>query len=206
MVVEDVWNGRTARRRPPPAGSQTLLRGLDLLDHLAAGPVNLTELARRMGLAKTTTYRLATALTNRGFVVFFPRRGYQLGPKLLELGFLTQSQVDIVAVAKPHLELLAGSSGDTVHLGRLDRGQVLYLDKVPGHRRVEISSRVGDRQPLISTGLGKALLLDMTPAQRRRIFEADADGATHSPSSTNPESHPTSPSSDSETEGPDPSK
>ena len=62
-------------------------------------------------------------------------------------------------------------------MGRLDRGQVLYLDKVPGHRRVEISSRVGDRQPLISTGLGKALLLDMTPAQRRRIFEADADGA-----------------------------
>ena len=40
----------------------------------------------------------------------------------------------------------------------LERGRVLYLDKVPGKRRINISSRVGELQPVPSTGLGKALI------------------------------------------------
>src|SRR3546814_5087230 len=58
-------------------------------------------------------------------------------------------------------------------LGRLDTDRALYLDKISGRRRVEISSRVGDRHPLTSTGLGKALLLDLAPAHWRHLFEDD---------------------------------
>jgi DNA-binding IclR family transcriptional regulator len=49
---------------------------------------------------------------------------------------------------------------DTIHLGVLDADRALYLDKLTGRRRINISSRVGDRQPVRSTGLGKALVLD----------------------------------------------
>src|SRR3546814_18364084 len=58
-------------------------------------------------------------------------------------------------------------------LGRLDTDRALYLDKISGRRRVEISSRVRDRHPLTSTGLGKALLLDLAPAHWRHLFEDD---------------------------------
>jgi DNA-binding IclR family transcriptional regulator len=163
----------------PPAeasakgGSQTLLRGLDVIEAVVERPVPLAELATRLGLTRSTAHRLATALIERRYLTFTPRLGYHCGPKLLELGFLAQQQTDIVQVARPHLEALAAATEDTVHLGVLDRERALYLDKVPGRRRVEISSRVGDRQPLTSTGLGKALLLDHEPARWESLFAQD---------------------------------
>jgi len=154
-------------------GSQTLQRGLDLLDQVVDGPIRLADLSGRMGLTRSTTHRLANALVERGFLIFLPREGYQLGPKLLQLGFLAQSQTDVVRIARPHLEALATASEDVVHLGRLDGDQALYLDKIPGRRRVEVSSRVGDRQPVSSTGLGKALLIDEPEHVWQRHFKAE---------------------------------
>lgn len=156
-----------------PAGSQTLLRGLDVIEAVADGPVALAELALRLDLTRSTTHRLATALVERRYLTFVPRLGYQFGPKLLELGFLAQQQTDVVQLARPHLEALAAATEDTVHLGVIDGEKALYLDKIAGRRRVEISSRVGDRQPLTSTGLGKALLLDDDAAHWRRVFQKD---------------------------------
>ncbi|WP_298399946.1 IclR family transcriptional regulator [Sphingobium sp.] len=160
-------------------GSQTLQRGLDLLDQVIDGPIKLADLSARMGLTRSTTHRLANALVERGFLIFLPREGYQLGPKLLQLGFLAQSQADLVQIARPHLEALAASSEDVVHLGRLDGDQALYLDKIPGRRRVEISSRIGDRHPLTSTGLGKALMLDDPETKWMRLLESEREAGTH---------------------------
>lgn len=154
-------------------GSQTLLRGLDVIDAVIDGPIALADLAAKLGLTRSTTHRLATALIDRRYLTFVPRLGYHFGPKLLELGFLAQQQTDVVQVARPHLEQLAATTEDTVHLGVVDNERALYLDKIPGRRRVEISSRVGDRQPLTSTGLGKALLLDDKEGHWHKLFEAD---------------------------------
>jgi DNA-binding IclR family transcriptional regulator len=165
-------------KRPKVQGSQTLTRGLDMLDKVIDGPVKLADLSERMGLTRSTAHRLANALIDRGFLTHLPRDGYQLGPKLLQLGFLAQSQADVVRIARARIEDLAARTEDTVHLGRLDADLALYLDKIPGRRRIEISSRVGDRQPLTSTGLGKALLIDSSEAEWERLFEADqAHGA-----------------------------
>ncbi len=142
------------------AGSQTLMRGLDVLETVSTEVLALPELAARLGLTKSTTHRLASALVDRGYLAFTPRAGYRLGPKLLALGALAQSQTSIVQIARPHLEALSAATEDTVHLGVLDGDQALYLDKAPGQRRITISSRIGDRHPLTSTGLGKALMLD----------------------------------------------
>lgn len=141
-------------------GSQTLLRGLDVIEAAAHGAISLAELADRLGLSRSTAHRLASALVERGYLAAAARAGYRLGPKLLELGFLAQSQADLIRIARPHMEALAETSEDTVHLGVLEGDQARYLDKIAGRRRINISSRVGDLQPLTSTGLGKALILD----------------------------------------------
>jgi DNA-binding IclR family transcriptional regulator len=161
------------------SGSQTLFRGLDVIDAVVDGPITLADLAAKLGLTRSTAHRLASALADRRYLTFVPRQGYQLGPKLLELGFRAQRQTDLVQMARPHLESLAASTGDTVHLGVLDSDRALYLDKIPGRRRIEISSRVGDRHPLTSTGLGKALLLDDEADRWRQLFNKDQ--ATGSP-------------------------
>ncbi|WP_343528944.1 IclR family transcriptional regulator [Sphingomonas sp.] len=162
-----------------PSGSQTLLRGLDLIDAISEGPIALAELAVRLGLTRSTTHRLASALIDRRFVTFTPRQGYWLGPKLLELGFLAQKQADVVQIARDHLQTLAAASEDTVHLGVRDQDHALYLDKIPGRRRVDISSRIGDRQPMTSTGLGKALMLDDPERLWRPHFDAEGNTADY---------------------------
>ena len=152
------------------------MRGLDVIDAIAEGPMALAELAAKLGLTRSTTHRLATALLERRYLSFVPRLGYHIGPKLLELGFIAQRQSDVVQTARAHLEALAAATEDTVHLGVVDGERALYLDKIAGRRRVVISSRVGDRQPLTSTGLGKALLLDHRPPHWEKVFHEDQAG------------------------------
>ncbi len=162
-----------AGEAPARLGSQTLFRGLDVIDVVAEGPIKLGELAARLGLTRSTTHRLASALTDRRYLSFVPHSGYSLGPKLLELGFRVRDELDLPRIAAPHLERLALLTEDTVHLGILDRGRVLYLDKVPGKRRVNISSRIGELQPVTSTGLGKALILDLDEDAWLELFRAE---------------------------------
>jgi DNA-binding IclR family transcriptional regulator len=155
------------------AGSQTLLRGLEVLNVVANGVTNLGNLSERLGLTKSTTHRLASALVDQRYLTFTHREGYSLGPKLLELGYQASQQMDIPRLARPYLEALSASSLDTVHLGILRDGSALYLDKIAGTRRINIGSRVGERHPLATTGLGKALLLDDTEDTWRTYLEAE---------------------------------
>ena len=178
--------GRTPLVRPEPPvaegpeppepqrlGSQTLFRGLNVIEVVAEGPITLADLADRLGLTRSTTHRLASALADRRYLTFVPRSGYSLGPKLLELGFRVRDELDLPRVAGPQLERLALLTEDTVHLGVLDHGQVLYLDQIPGKRRINISSRVGELQPVPSTGLGRALILDHNEQAWTEIFRAE---------------------------------
>ncbi len=145
----------------PATASQTLLRGLDVLEAVAQGRgLTLPAMTAALGLTRSTTHRLASALVERRYLKFTPGEGYRLGPKLLELGYRTQQQMDLPRVARPHLEHLSSLCEDTVHLGVLDGKWALYLDKISGRRRIEIGSRIGERHPIWSTGLGKALILD----------------------------------------------
>ena len=152
------------------AGSQTLVRGLEVLQAVAGGASSLAELSQALGLTRSTAHRLAATLVEHRYLTFTPRVGYALGAKLLELGFLAGQQMSLPRIARDHLERLAASTEDTVHLGVLDGSRALYLDKLPGRRRIEISSRVGERQPLRSTGLGKALILDGDQAHWRELY------------------------------------
>ncbi len=115
MAADDIAAVKT------PSGSQTLFRGLDLLDVVAeSGTIGLPALAKQLGLTRSTTHRLATALVERRMLSQAPREGYSLGSKLLELGYLASQQMDLPRVARPHLEKLLDELEDTIHLGVLD--------------------------------------------------------------------------------------
>jgi DNA-binding IclR family transcriptional regulator len=165
--------GQAENKPAAAAGTQTLLRGLDLIEAVVEQPSTLMELSRRLGLNRSTVHRLASSLVDRGYLRLNPGEGYTLGTKLLELGFAARGRIDVARVARPYLELLSEATGDAVHLGILDDEKALYLDKLPGRRRIEIGSRVGERHPLCHTGLGKSLLLDRSPAQWRQLYEQE---------------------------------
>jgi DNA-binding IclR family transcriptional regulator len=166
-----------------PPGTQTLVRGLAVLDAVARGASGLREISALAGTNRSTTHRLMTCLAQAGFLRALPRRGYVLGPRLIELGFRARDEIALATLAHPHLERLAQATGDTIHLGVRDGDEVLYLDKVPGTKGLEMRSRIGSRMALANTALGKALLLDRDESEWKRQYDA---GATHGPSPPRP--------------------
>jgi DNA-binding IclR family transcriptional regulator len=166
--------GKPTEKKQTLAGTQTLVRGLDVVDAVAAGATALADLATAIGLTRSTTHRLAATLVERRYLEYSRSDGYALGPKLLELGHVASRQKDLPRVAREHLETLSNATRDTVHIGVLDGTRVLYLDKITGSRRVEISSKIGERQPLRSTGLGKALILDADEKQWREFYDQES--------------------------------
>ena len=156
---------------PQQAGTQTLLRGLAILEAAAAGVRDLRTFGAALGTTRSTTHRLVSSLVQARYLRQV-QGGYLLGPKLIELGTIALEQMPLTAVARPHLESLAEQTLDTIHLGVRDGDDVLYIDKIPGTRGLEMRSRVGHRMPLASTGIGKAMMLDLTPDVWQSLFDA----------------------------------
>jgi len=158
---------------PPaaPTGTQTLLRGLAVIQAVAGGARDLKEIARRIGTTRSTTHRLASCLVDERYLRVLPQVGYLLGPRLIELGFQAREEVPLVMLATPWLDELSALTGDTIHLAIRDGDEVLYLHKTPGRNGPEMRSRVGHRMPLARTGIGKALMLDASEAEWQRLFE-----------------------------------
>jgi DNA-binding IclR family transcriptional regulator len=154
-----------------PAGTQTLARGLSVIQAVADGAVDLRTVAERTDLGRSTAHRLIQLLLQQGFLRV-GTKGYSLGPALIDLGFKALHGNPLPVVARPVLEELSAQVSDTVHLAVEDGGSVLYLDKLPGSRGAEMRSRIGYRMPLTRAGVGKALLLDSAD-RWRDAFEAD---------------------------------
>ncbi|MFJ3483735.1 IclR family transcriptional regulator [Pseudomonas sp. NPDC090202] len=161
-----------------PTGTQTLLRGLGVVQAVASGARDLKEIARLIGTTRSTTHRLASCLVEERYLRVLPQVGYLLGPKLIELGFQAREEVPLTMLARPYLDELSALTGDTVHLAVRDGDDVLYLHKNPGRNGPEMRSRVGHRMPLARTGIGKALLLDSPESEWRRLYDISVPEVT----------------------------
>ncbi len=148
---------------PSPA-SQTLVRGLDILEHVADGPAALSAIARGLGLSRSTVHRLAATLIERRYLTSAPERGYALGPKLLELGFLARSQISLVRLTRPFLEALAARTGDVAMLCVRDGAQVRVAESVHGRRRLAPSLRPGDHLDPARSAAARVLKLSRAQA------------------------------------------
>ena len=138
-----------------------LRKGLAVLELLASdGPLTLAEIQRRGALNKTMTFRLIRVLRETGYV----RRDmeshrYSLALKLLDLGGAVASRLDIVRAGQSLLNQLRGEFGETINLGVMDDGRVVYVAMAESSRPgLRMASRVGGSDCLHSTSIGKAIL------------------------------------------------
>ena len=118
--------------------------------------LSLSDLSHRAGLPKSTVHRLAEQLRVLGWLER-DHVGYRVGMRLFELGGLALERNQLRDTAFPHLCALATKTGLAVQLGVLDRGEVIYLERilVGGYW---IPTRHGGRMPAYCTALGKAML------------------------------------------------
>jgi len=119
--------------------------------------MTLSELVRRSGVAKATVHRLAQDLIIWGLLERSGTR-YRLGLRLFEMGQLVPRQRILREVALPYMEDLLMATQETVHFAVHDGLDVLYIEKIIGHRGLNKQSRVAGRLPLYCTATGKAIL------------------------------------------------
>ena len=147
----------TADDRP---GIEVLNRAVDILNAFTeskSATLRLTDLARQTGLPKATLHRLLAALEVLGLVER-TAGGHQLGIRLFELGEHVPRKQRLREAALPFMQDLFEVTHDTVHLAVLEGTEVVYLERIRGHRSGQIPSRVGGRLPAYCTGVGKAML------------------------------------------------
>ncbi len=119
--------------------------------------LTLGELSQRANLPKSTVHRLVEQLRAIGWVERDHSNGYRVGMRLFELGGLAMQRNQLRDTAFPHLHALATTTGLAVQLGVLDRGEVVYLERIV-LGGFTLPTRLGGRMPAYCTGLGKAML------------------------------------------------
>lgn len=141
-------------------GAGPVDRAVALLGAFGRGEwAGLSALARRVGLPKSTAYRLLGMLERTGMV---QKRGplYALGMRLSEFGSRVPLCEDdaLLELSVPHLVDLCGRAGETVHLAIPDRTDVFVAAKLHAPRAPTVPTSVGARLPAHCTALGKVLL------------------------------------------------
>jgi DNA-binding IclR family transcriptional regulator len=125
-------------------------------------PIPIPDLARTAGLPLSTTHRLVAELAALGAVERTPA-GVAMGLGLWELGERSAVLRRLREAALPELIELYESTGENVHLAVLAGHEVLYVAKANGKRAIPTLSEVGQRHPLHTTGVGRAILLTRSP-------------------------------------------
>jgi IclR family acetate operon transcriptional repressor len=132
----------------------------------------LADLASEVGLNKTTTFRLLTALESEGMVARRPfAETYILGPEIVVLGGRALRANDLRSLAKPELENMAAASGETATLEIISgEDHVLIIDEVIGNHLVGSSQSLGTRWPMVATSTGIAMLAHLPAAWVEQVL------------------------------------
>jgi DNA-binding IclR family transcriptional regulator len=144
-----------------PAHVKSASRALDIIEGLAATPHGLgfSDLARLLGIPKSSLHALLAVLTERGYIALDARRRtYALGIRTWEVGQAYRAHQNLVHHALPVMEGVVAAINETVQLAVLDGIENVYLARVDCSHPVRLQSEVGKRLYAHATGLGKVLL------------------------------------------------
>jgi DNA-binding IclR family transcriptional regulator len=121
--------------------------------------IGVSELARRLGLGKSTTHRLLHTLTVEKLLEQDAETGtYRLALTMHELGASVQSAIDLHTAANPVVEQLRNITKETVQIAVLDGRYVVYVERRESPQTIRLFGRVGHRNDAHSTSTGKVLL------------------------------------------------
>lgn len=142
----------------------TLGKLMSVLDVIAGAndPPRFSDLLILTGEPRGTLHRHLSHLLDEGLAEISEDGRYRPGLRLLTLASRSWASNDLRRVARPHLEALHEATGETVHLGILKAGEIVYLDKVESRQAIRMYSQVGNAAPAYCTGVGKAALSVLT--------------------------------------------
>lgn len=176
--VTTAGNGADAAEDFKPVKSAA--RVLDVLEALAeTGPMNLRDLAAHLEVPKSSMHALLRTMQWRGWLETDATGTlYGLGVRSLLAGSAYVDSDVVVRQTAPLLDDLAQQTGETVHLGRLESTDVVYLAKRESSHPLRLFSSVGRRLPAYATALGKALMAEMPEGAARSCLPRELTAFT----------------------------
>jgi IclR family acetate operon transcriptional repressor len=153
----------------------TLRKGIDLLFLFseAEPSLSLQEIAARLKLPKSTSYRFVNTLREAGLLVQELRsRRYSLGPRLLGLQPAILRPVDLRTAALPFLRDLVEQSGETAHLTERRGKAAVITEVVESPHVLRMAPRRGESWPLHAGALSRAILAFLPPREIDQILRA----------------------------------
>jgi DNA-binding IclR family transcriptional regulator len=166
---------------PSAGGSQTVDRALEVLQQVvqADEPVLLDDLASRVGLSRTVTYRLVRSLENAGYIERDPRAsGYTVAATFVSMSVRTANRFNVGRLLRPVMDEIVALTGETVSFqvrNGMKRVAVEVADGVHTIRRV---IPVGEVLPLCSGESGRVLCSTLSDADLDALLK-EAEGTSH---------------------------
>jgi DNA-binding IclR family transcriptional regulator len=153
----DGWGPSSGLAEPGRPALQSVGIALDIIDALSDVPeLSVSELARRIGVAKSTAHRTCAVLVERGLVDRTSNRGYRLGVRFVELGHVATERTVVRDHALPLLVELRNTLEETVQVGVPAGVDVVYVERVEGQRALRYTTN-SRRSPLHRSSSGKVL-------------------------------------------------
>jgi DNA-binding IclR family transcriptional regulator len=157
-------------------------RALAVLEFLASAPQrrSLSELSRELQIPISSLHSILRTLQRRKWLEADPTgTRFGIGVRALTVGSTYARTDDVLARAQPVLDRLNEESGETVHYGRLEGSQIIYLAKRESHHPLRIYSAVGRRIPAHATALGKAVLAQYDDDRAKALLAWPLATLTH---------------------------
>ena len=119
----------------------------------------ITEISKALNIYKSNIYNVLITLAGRGFIVKDSKTDkYKLGIKFFELGSVVIKNMDLIKTTRPYIEKIFNEFKETVHLGVLDDGRVVSVEREESDEGLCSHIEIGKRTPLHSTAVGKAIM------------------------------------------------
>jgi len=119
----------------------------------------VTEISKALNIYKSNVHNVLTTLAEKGFVIKDSKTDkYKLGIKFFELGSIVIKNMDLRKIAHPYIEELFKEFNETVHLGILDKGRVVSIEREESNKGLCSHIEIGKRAPLHCTAVGKAIM------------------------------------------------
>lgn len=153
--------------------SGTVLKALDVLECIALAdhPLSATEVAKLCRLSRPTAYRLICTLISRGYVAQADETHYRLGTQPLSLSQNVLESLDLPELAQPYLRQLSDITNETTYLSVLDDDEIVYIGKAESSQSLRTNTKIGSRNMLHCTSMGKAILAFLPEADRTKLVE-----------------------------------
>tara|TARA_R110001583_G_scaffold143414_1_gene295558 strand:+ start:7864 stop:8646 length:783 start_codon:yes stop_codon:yes gene_type:complete len=149
-----------------PESVSSVLKVFSILQALGEQKdIGVSELSQRLMMSKATTYRFLQTMKTLGYVTQEDQADrYSLTIKLFELGSKSLEYVDLISLADKEMRLISEQTNEALHLGALDDDSIIYIHKIDSNYSLRMQSKIGRRNPLYSTAIGKVLLAERDQA------------------------------------------